>query len=241
MRKFWTLEEKELLRKHYPDNRTEDILYLFPDRTSTKIMQHASVLGLKKSEAFFKSPQSGRISKENDIGVKTRYAKNAPGWNKGMRQIDYMDSDKIERTKIGWFKKGQDPHNTKNIGHERLSRDGYIEVKVNHYKNNGKNKNFVAKHRLVWIENFGPIPDNMNVEFKDGDKFNVLPENLILRSRKENLLNNTVCDQSILKRFLGVREPELINTIITEFPEVIELKRKTILLNQKINKHAKSS
>ncbi|MNF74813.1 hypothetical protein D3C84_568550 [compost metagenome] len=241
MRKLWTVQEKELLKIHYPDNRTEDILYLFPDRSLGKLLQHASVLGLKKSEAFFKSPQSGRISKENDIGVSTRYYKNCPGWNKGKKQSDYMSVESIEKTKAGRFKIGQDPHNTVTIGHERISRDGYLEVKVKHEKGNGKNKNFVAKHRLIYEEHFGPIPNNMNVEFIDGDKFNFEPSNLILRSKKENLLNNTMCDTSIVKRFLGVREPKIVEMVIKEMPNIIELKRKSITLNKKINKHAKST
>jgi hypothetical protein len=241
MRKFWTVEEKDLLRLHYPDNRSEDIVRLFPGRTVTTIGQQANVLGLKKSESFMKSPLSGRISKENDIGVKTRYSKNCPGWNKGKSQSEYMSQESIDKTKKGRFKKGQDPHNTVPIGHERVSRDGYLEVKVRHEKGNGKNGNFVAKHRLIYIEKFGPIPDNMNVEFIDGDKFNIDPENLILRSKKENLLNNSMCDKSIVKRFLGIKEPEMVEKIIEEMPKLIELKRKSIKLNQKINKHAKSS
>lgn len=180
-----------------------------------------------------KSPLSGRISKENDIGIKTRYSKNCPGWNKGKKQSEYMSPENIEKTKAGRFKKGQDPHNTVAIGHERLSRDGYLEVKVRHVKGTGKNENFEAKHRLVYIENFGPIPDNMNVEFLDGDKLNIEPENLVLRSKKENLLNNSMCDKSIVKRFLGIKEPEDVEIIINEMPKLIELKRKLLIANKK--------
>lgn len=236
MRKYWTLEEKELLKIHYPDNRSEDIMHLFPDRTAITISQHANVLGLKKSEAFFKSPQSGRISKENDIGIKTRYSKNCPGWNKGKKQSDYMSQESIEKTKKGRFKKGQDPHNTVPIGFERLSKDGYVEVKVRHIKNGkSNNENFEFKHRMIYEENFGTIPDGMIVEFDDGNKLNFEPSNFKLRTRKENLLNNTMCDTSIVKRFLGIKEPEMIQKVIEELPKLIELKRKILKVKKEIN------
>lgn len=236
MRKFWTLEEKELLRLHYPDNRSEDILHLFPDRTANKISQHANVLGLKKSDAFMKSPLSGRISKENDIGIKTRYSKNCPGWNKGKKQSDYMSPEKIEKTKIGRFKKGQDPHNTVAIGFERLSKDGYVEVKVRHIKNGkSNNENFEFKHRLIYEENFGPIPEGMIVELLDGDKLNFEPANFVLRTRKENLLRNSMSDSSIVKRFLGIKDPDAVEIIISEMPKLIELKRGLIKHKKELN------
>ena len=241
MRKFWTLEEQIIVKKFYPHKLTSDLLFMLPGRTISGIAGQASKFGIHKSIEFMKSPLSGRITKDNDIGVLTRFKDNRPGWNKGKKQADYMTSEKIEKTKATRFKKGQDPHNTKNIGHERLSRDGYLEVKVKHEKVNGKNKNFVAKHRLIYENHFGVIPDNMNVEFIDGDKYNFNPSNFILRTKKENLINNAMCDKSIVKRFLGVKDAEMIEMVIDEMPRLIELKRNTIILNQKTKKHAKSS
>jgi len=233
MRKFWTLEEKELLKIHYPDNRTEDILHLFLDRSLNSVISYANLIGLKKSEAFFKSPQSGRISRENDIGVKTRYLKNCPGWNKGKKQSDYMSPEMIERTAKTRFKKGQDPHNTVDIGFERLSKDGYIEVKVRHLKGNGSNNlNFEFKHRIVYEENFGAIPKGMIVEFLDGDKLNFDPANLVLRTRKENLLRNSMSDSSIVKRFLGVKDSKAVAIVIEKVPKLIELKKKLLTSNK---------
>lgn len=84
------------------------------------------------------------------------------------------------------FKKGHLPHNTKPIGYERISRDGYIEVKVKMRPNRTDcEKNFVAKHRLVWEQANGPIPKGYNVIFKDGDKRNFELENLALVSDAE--------------------------------------------------------
>jgi hypothetical protein len=233
---IWTLEENTILIEKYPDAATADLLVLLPGRTHSSITGHANLLGIHKSEAFHASGLGGRICSSNDIGIGTRFYKKMAGWNKGKKQTEYMSAENIEKTKIGRFKKGQDPHNTVAIGHERVSRDGYLEVKVKHKKGIGKNHNFVAKHRIIYEKHFGPIPKNCNVEFLDNDKMNFEPSNLVLRTKKENLLMNTMRDQSIVKRFFGVREPELVEKIITEMPGLITLKRNTIKLNQKINK-----
>jgi len=242
MSRIWTLEENIILIEKYADSYTADLLKILPGRTISSICGHANILKLHKSELFYASGMGGRISSENDIGVETRFTKQMPGWNKGKKQSDYMSPEKIERTKATRFKKGQDPHNTVPIGTERFSKDGYIEVKVRHLKDgDANNKNFEFKNRIIYEKHFGPIPEGMIVEFVDRDKLNFEPSNFCLKSRKENLLQNTMCDQSIVKRFLGVKEPELVKKIILEMPAVIELKRNTVKLNQKINKHAKSS
>jgi len=237
MRKFWTEAENELIRLHYPNKKTDDIVCFFTDRTARVIQQHAAAIGIKKSDAFMKSPLSGRISKDNDIGVSTRFSPLMPGWNKGKKQSDYMSAEAIANTAKTRFKKGQDPHNTQPIGYERVTVDGYVEVKVRHLKDgDGKNKNFELKQRLIWEKKNGPIPDGGIIEFLDGDKLNFEDSNLVLRTRKENLQRNRNSDSAIVKRLFKVKEPEVVAEIIKEIPVVIELKRKTILLNQKINK-----
>lgn len=238
MRKFWTAKETEIMIQNYPDKPTVDMIKLLPGRTVSGITGQASKLGLHKSEAFMKSPMSGRISKENDIGFDTRFPANKPGWNKGLKQKDYMSPEKIENTKKTRFKKGQDPHNTQPVGYERLSKDGYIEIKVRHLKNgDSNNKNFEFKHRIIYEKNYGLIPEGMIVEFLDGNNRNFDPHNLILRTRKENLLQNTMCDSSIVKRFLGIKEPEAVEKVISEMPKMIELKRNLLIKKQKLNGH----
>lgn len=237
MSRIWTLEENRILREKYADSYTQDLLKLLPGRTVSSITGHANVLGIKKSDLFYASGMGGRISKVNDIGVSTRFFRQMPGWNKGKKQSDYMSPEKIEKTKATRFQKGSDPHNTVPIGTERISKDGYIEIKIRHLKNGeANNKNFVSKHRMIYEKNFGPIPENCNIEFIDGNRMNFEPSNFILRTKTENFLKNSMSDASIVKRFLGVKEPELVEKIITEMPEVIKLKRNAIKLNQKINK-----
>jgi len=236
MKKFWTPREFEILRRLYPDCKTET-LALILKRKASLISQKASLLGIKKSEGFKKSPISGRLMKGSEIGAATRFTNLMPGWNKGLKQADYMSPEMIEKTAKTRFKKGQDPHNTVPVGSERITKDGYVEIKTNHYKDgDGKNKNFELKHRLLWVENFGEIPAGMVVSIRGDDKVNFTIDDLELISMEENLQRNIVCDSSIVKRFLGVKDAEKVDEIIKELPEVIIQKRKTILLNQQIKK-----
>ena len=86
------------------------------------------------------------------------------------------------------FKTGHLPHNTKPIGYERITKDGYVEVKIKTRPSNPKcNDNFKLKHRLIWEEAYGPIPKGYNVIFLDGDKKNLKLENLAIVNNEEHL------------------------------------------------------
>ena len=76
------------------------------------------------------------------------------------------------------FKKGNLPHNTKYVGHERISKDGYIEVSIAETNpHTGFHRRYVLKHRHLWEQKHGPIPDGTALKCLDGDKTNCDPSN----------------------------------------------------------------
>jgi hypothetical protein len=92
---------------------------------------------------------------------------------------------------VSWFKKGHMPENTMPLGSERLSKDGYIEVK---YSNDGgpPNKRWKGKHRIIWERENGPISKGCAIIFLDGNKRNFKLNNLRMVSRGElAVLNHT--------------------------------------------------
>jgi hypothetical protein len=107
-------------------------------------------------------------------------------FNKGKKQIEYMSADAIERSKATRFKKGHHIHNKKPLGSQRITKDGYLEIKTQE-----PNK-WEQYHRLIWEETFGPIPKDKIVRFITKDKMNVHPFNLELIDRKINMKNNTI-------------------------------------------------
>lgn len=86
------------------------------------------------------------------------------------------------------YKKGNLPHNTKPMGYERVTKEGYIEVKIAERPNRQTGeKNFRPKHHIVWEAANGPVPKGYIVIFLDGDPLNCALENLALVSRAEHL------------------------------------------------------
>lgn len=79
------------------------------------------------------------------------------------------------------FKKGNVPHNHREVGSERINVDGYIEVKV---AEPGK---WMVKHRIIWEQHNGPIPPGYNVQFKNHNPLDCRIDNLYLISKSEQM------------------------------------------------------
>lgn len=75
------------------------------------------------------------------------------------------------------FKKGRQPHNTNYLGHERVSKDGYVEISVAETNpHTGFERRYVLKHRWLWEQAHGPVPKGMCLKCK-GDQLNTDPAN----------------------------------------------------------------
>lgn len=85
------------------------------------------------------------------------------------------------------FKKGNIPYNHKEIGSERITKDGYIMIKV---RDGCLNKNWELKHRWLYEKEYGKIPEGHNLIFLDGNKQNLDLDNLKLVSKSEDLIMN---------------------------------------------------
>ncbi|MEM7278739.1 MAG: HNH endonuclease signature motif containing protein [Pseudomonadota bacterium] len=184
-RRCWTESEDHVLRKRYQDELTE-IIANDLQRNISSVYRRASILGLKKSEAFQKSSVSGRM-KPGDVRGKSGQFRpgNVPankgkkGWQAGGRSVETQ------------FKRGDKPHTWTPIGTEIVdSKDGYLKRKVQEH---GRQVDrWRPVHVLLWIENNGPIPEKHMVRFKDGDKTNIAIENLECISFAENMRRNTL-------------------------------------------------
>jgi hypothetical protein len=124
-------------------------------------------------------------------GLDGRFQKGRTSHNKGKTWDEFMSRDAQERSRRTTFKKGNLPHNTRPIGHERVSEEGYTYVKVRQRPSRKDcNDNFVAKQRLIWEEHFGPVPDGCLVAFANGDPSDLRIENLVLETKQQHAVKN---------------------------------------------------
>ncbi|MHA3050228.1 HNH endonuclease signature motif containing protein [Acinetobacter sp. ANC 4641] len=109
------------------------------------------------------------------LGLKTGRTglieKGTAAWNKG--------SKGLTKANVTTFKKGRTTHNHKPVGHERVTVDGYTEVKI------AEPNVFQLKHRIVWEQVHGEIPKGYVIVFKNTDKSDCRLENLDMISRGE--------------------------------------------------------
>ena len=101
-----------------------------------------------------------------------------------------MSPEQYEKCRRTMFKKGQKPVNTAAIGDEsKKSEDDYVYVKVAD-EDVPSRFNWKEKHRLIYEENYGPIPEGYVVIFLDGNKRNFDPDNLMAISKADNARAN---------------------------------------------------
>lgn len=106
--------------------------------------------------------------------------------NKG-REMSAAVREKIRET---WFLKGCKSMNSLPVGTE-VFRDGYVLLKLRDGAELKQWDRWVLKHRYVWEQAHGPIPEGMMVIFLDGNTRNCELSNLALISKEENVILNT--------------------------------------------------
>lgn len=196
-RRHWAFLEIDALLARFPHEQTSKIARDL-SRTYSAVAQKAKKLGIDKSSAFLASAASGRISPDRPLsttnrGGATRIKPGAVPWNKGMKGSTGRHPDSREH----WFKpgvvQGRAAEIAQPIGALRLSKEGYLQRKVDN--NRPFQQRWQSVHRLVWIEANGPIPPGHAVGFKAGRftdvEADITPDRLELVSRGELMRRNS--------------------------------------------------
>lgn len=104
-----------------------------------------------------------------------------------------IPEDSRNRIRSTCFKAGSVPTTGKavSIGTERVTPDGYVEVKVRELSRRpGANDCWAPKQRIVYEREIGPIPPGHIVIFADLDRTNFDPENLVCIPKSLNATLN---------------------------------------------------
>ena len=172
MRRKYTEEEKKVLIEMYPTHYAKDIAERL-GRSLDSVYYQARLLGLKAP--IEKIRKAGRMSSNHPNCVATRFQKDHVPMNKGKK----VAADVYARMQPTMFKKGSVPLNYRPVGSERITKDGYVEVKI------ADPSIWKLKQRLVWESANGPIPEGHAIRFRNSNKQDCSLENLYLISRAD--------------------------------------------------------
>lgn len=169
--RFWSAREDAWLMELYP-NTSNRVIAKMLGRKYLAIKNRALKLGLKKSPEYM-------------AGQPGCFRKGEPTWNKG---LSYQPGGRIKESQ---FRAGNKPHNTVPVGAEVVDSYGYRKRKVRDDAPKGKAyQNWKFVHVIAWEKRHGPLPDGYIVRFRDGDKENIDPDNLVAVSRAEHGVMN---------------------------------------------------
>ncbi|APQ73137.1 HNH endonuclease [Clostridium botulinum] len=143
------------------------------NRELTEMFNNNFGLDLKISQI-----KSFKKNHKLDSGLDGRFKPGHIPFNKGIKGVYAKGCEKT------WFKKGSTPINHRPVGSERITVDGYTEIKVEE-----PNK-WRLKQQLIWEKYNGPVPKGYVVIFGDGNQHNFNPDNIILVSRQQLLILN---------------------------------------------------
>lgn len=159
----WTDEEKQYMHDHLPGVPRREFAQMFNAHFGLQLSE-SQIIGATKRYGFRN-------------GLDFRFSPGQLAHNKGIR-VCYAGCEKT------WFKQGHMPHNHKPVGSERVSKNGYIEIKI------AEPKTWRGKHLVIWENHNGKLPKGYAIVFGDGNRRNFDIDNLLLVSRSELLMMN---------------------------------------------------
>ena len=159
----WSDEEKEYLSEITPGRHYKEIHKMMNDKFEYQFTYKQVTAAIKRYNL--------------KTGFKGRFEKGHIPANKGTKGT--MKANKTS------FQKGHTPKNHKDVGSERVSVDGYTEIKV------AEPNKWRLKHRVMYekYHNVKLDPKQL-VIFADRDKRNLTKENLLLVDNKQLLTLN---------------------------------------------------
>lgn len=193
-RQSLTPEQGAEITRRYPTESAADIASCMGLKIST-VYNAAQRLGLSKSaEWVAERARQNWQDGLHDTGRATQFQPDQTPWNKGVAGST-GNHPNSRRTQ---FKPGACPteaHNYQPIGSHRVTRDGYVERKMND-DHPVPARRWVGVHRLVWEAARGRIPDNHVVVFRPGahttDPEQITIDRLECISRGELMERNSI-------------------------------------------------
>lgn len=241
MLKKWNPEEIEILKENWTLPMKE-IVPKLPDRNRKTIYWKLNDLGfIRQTYRRYTSEEDKYIRDNSGTKGNREIARHLKRTEKSVSKrmivlnIKRSESElfRLKSNNAGCFKKGRKSELEWPQGYIRISHDtanclSFYDIKLG-------NK-FVRLSRYLYQMYTGEqIGSGDIIYHRDGDSMNILKENLVKINRRELMAKNADCDMTIVKRIMGIKDPVLVRDIIDNHPELIELQRKILKVNNKIN------
>lgn len=155
----YTREEHNFLQSYIPGHTYKEIVTAYNEKFDDNIT-------ISRVKGYMSNHKINN-------GLTGRFKKGNIPVNKGKKGFCPKGCEK------SWFQKGHIPKNHRPVGSERISKDGYVEIKVEE-----PNK-WRLKHRVIWEKENGAIPKDCAILFLDGNSQNLNINNMQLIRRAE--------------------------------------------------------
>jgi hypothetical protein len=153
----WSEDEDLILDALYAFSTMDRLRELLPGRTESMIFNRANSRGLKKSAEFMSQTHGARLLSDPRT-IESRKGRRT--WNAG--RTDWMPAASVATR----FHPGHRPHTWNPVGHERVTHEGILEIKLT--DTGQTRRDYESVPRLVWERERGPIPEGRAVVFKRG-------------------------------------------------------------------------
>ena len=184
--KLKTGKRQTIRSKLWPEDVVEVLLANYKGRTYAEMLEVLrEETGREYTQAQLKHYYHNH---KLNSGLTGRFEPGHVPWTKGKKWSEYMSEEAQENSRRTCFEHAHIPDNHLPVGSIRETKDGYMIKKVQ--ERGYQWDRWKLLHRLVWEENFGPIPEGMIVGFRDLDKKNCSPDNLYLLTLGENAQMN---------------------------------------------------
>lgn len=174
-------------------------------------------------------------------------------------RLKLPEETRLERKRIGQFKKGMKPvfrhpkgfsfypqneYKKGNIPHN-TKYDGAISIRTMTSKGRRYKYKWIRiskgvwklLHKHLWEKENGPVPEGHCIWFKDGDRLNAKIENLELITMEESAKRNRASD-GMIASYITSGNRKMSEEILKKYPELIELKRKQLELRKEANERS---